>query len=85
MIEVFAEKGYVAGMTDSLFAPNETLTRTQFVQVIYNIFGEGQIAEEYSPFIDVDSEAWHADVIAWAYEKGIVAGMSSTEFAPMQR
>lgn len=39
--------------------------------------GEGQL-----PFTDVSEDAWYYDVIAQAYGRGLVSGVSDTEFAP---
>lgn len=34
------------------------------------------------PFVDVPSDAWYHDAVAWAYQKGITAGTDSTHFSP---
>ena len=37
-----------------------------------------------APFTDVAAADWFADAVAWAYENGVVKGMSATSFAPLQ-
>ena len=34
------------------------------------------------PYTDVDPDAWYADAVAYAVEKGLMTGTSSTTFAP---
>ena len=33
-------------------------------------------------FADVAADAWYAEAVAWAYENGIVNGVSDSRFAP---
>ena len=35
-----------------------------------------------APFTDVAAGAWYAEAVAWAYENGIVNGVSADRFAP---
>ena len=34
------------------------------------------------PFTDVASDAWYYNVVSQAYGKGLISGMSDTEFSP---
>ena len=46
---------------------------------------EGAESQEYTaPFEDVSPDAWYAGAVNWAYENGVVKGMSATSFAPLQ-
>lgn len=36
----------------------------------------------YTPFVDIVAPVWYADSVLYAYEKGLVNGMTATTFAP---
>jgi len=74
--------GYVNGTGNRMFSPNAPLTRAQFVQIIYNAFGNGDDSSPIVPFDDCDSGAWYAKALNWAYANGIINGYSSTMFGP---
>lgn len=40
--------------------------------------------EPAMPFVDVDENDWFYDVVLYAYENGLMTGVSATEFAPNQ-
>ena len=77
-------KGYANGMSDTVFAPNGTLTRAQFVQLLSGIDGVDltQYNETDSTFKDVKTGTWFHNSITWAVSKGYVAGMSPDSFKP---
>nr|MCR4804991.1 S-layer homology domain-containing protein [Clostridia bacterium] len=63
--------GYAAGTADNgakqyEFRGEEAVTRAQFAQVLYNMAG--------SPDVKAESSAWYAKAVAWAVEKGVMAG-----------
>ncbi len=72
--------GIMNGISSSEFGPNEKVTRAMFVTLMYRIEKEPPAGEV--KFNDVISGAWYAKAVAWAYEQGIVAGVSDTEFQP---
>ena len=69
------------GMGDGIFAPNESMTRAMFVQVIYNMAGQPATATT-NAFGDVPSNAWFAQAVSWASDQGIVHGVGPNRFAP---
>ena len=69
------------GTSDTLFAPNATLTRGMMVTVLWRIDGESAAAAA-ADFSDVAADSWYADAVAWASEEGIVTGTTETTFAP---
>ncbi|MBQ4602797.1 MAG: S-layer homology domain-containing protein [Clostridia bacterium] len=77
-------KGYAQGMSDTVFAPNSTLTRAQFVQLLAGIDGVDltQYNETDSTFKDVKVGAWFHNAITWAVRNNYVAGMSADSFMP---
>ncbi len=73
-------KGLMQG-TGVGFEPDGTMTRAMLVSVIYRMENTAEVPSEHT-FEDVKPEAWYTQAVAWAAEKGIVQGMSKTEFAP---
>ncbi len=75
------ENGYMNGMSDNTFAPNEGLTRGMLVTVLYRAAG-APVMDEANPFTDVAADAWYHNAVVWAKSIGLVNGMTETEFAP---
>ena len=68
------------GISDTVFAPNNNVTRAMFVTVLYRIAGEPEAGEHN--FADVAENSWFSDAVAWASNNGIVTGTSKTAFSP---
>lgn len=64
------------------FNPEGSLTREQFVQVLYNMSSEESkgYGDKTSKFTDVDPAAWYAPALAWAEENNVTNGTSDTTF-----
>ena len=88
-----AELGLMNGYADTnLFGPNDTITRAQVAQVLFNMAGgradmdlpEGSYNEiyGYASFGDVNGKMWYGKAIAWAKAAGIVTGYGDGTFAP---
>ena len=75
------EKGWMTGVGDKKFAPDDTLTRGMAAQILWNKAGKPE-PSQISPFLDVTSDAWYAKAVAWAYENKIISGYDSTTFGP---
>ncbi len=75
------EKGYMKGMSEELFAPDEPLTRAMFVTILHRAAGL-PTSEKTAVFSDVPQDEWFAEAVSWACENGIVRGVSDTLFAP---
>ena len=72
----------MSGIGNDLFGPKLTTTRAQIVQILYNLEGEPKVSGK-TPFTDLTQD-WYQDAVLWAYQTGVVAGTSSTTFAPDQ-
>lgn len=75
-----AERGILNGRGDS-FAPEDKITRAEFVAILSRICTEEESYGEMS-FADVKKEAWYAQNVAWAVKSGIANGINEKEFAP---
>jgi hypothetical protein len=79
-------KGLMLGVSDTLFAPNENLTRAMIVTMLYRyeqLFASAGIAVSGAAvFDDVDGGQWYSDAIAWAAENEIVLGVGGGKFEP---
>lgn len=74
------EKGIINGVSANEFAPSSNVTRAMFVTLLYRL--EGQPKTIQCTFADVKKGSWYENAVSWANEKGIVYGVSATEFAP---
>ena len=78
-----AENGLMKGTSSTLFSPNATLTRSQFVTILGRM--EGVDTKKYTgnaQFTDVNKKAYYAPYVVWAKKNNIINGTSSTKFSP---
>ncbi|MEY8233338.1 S-layer homology domain-containing protein [Oscillospiraceae bacterium 50-16] len=75
------ERGLMNGYSDGRFGPNDTLSRAQLAQILFN--KEGRPGVNYlMDFSDVAGEAWYTEAIRWATSQGIVGGYGNGMFGP---
>ena len=75
--------GLMSGFDATTFSPDTVSTRAQIVMILYNLSGDTtDYSKYYVPFTDVRPSTWYYNAVAWGYDKDIVAGMSTTTFAP---
>lgn len=79
-----SELGLFTGYSDGSFLPQATMTRAMFAQVLYRIAGEPK-CEAALPFTDVEEKVWYTKAVRWAYDAGIVNGVSDMSFAPNRK
>lgn len=72
----------IAGMNDYTFAPNTDLTRAQFVTMLAKTEGVDTTGYATTQFADVKPGHWYFGAVSWAYEVGLVSGVSETSFSP---
>ncbi len=75
------ENGLMDGVGDGQFAPNATTNRAMVVTILYRLAGEPDVSGD-AAFTDVAPGLWYTNAVAWAAQKGIVNGISATEFSP---
>ena len=77
-------RGVVNGMTATTYEPEGKLTRAQFVKLLACSLADAETLKTYEgkhPFKDSEGH-WAEAYIAWAKDKGVVEGVSATEFDP---
>lgn len=78
--------GYLGGVGQDCYDPAGELQRGQLAVLLYRYSGEtvkpGAVMA--LPFTDVPKDAYYAEAVAWAYEKGIVSGTAIHTFEPLR-
>lgn len=81
-IESAVAKGLFAGTSPTTFHPDQAMNRSMLVTVLYRMEKEPAAEGRGKSFVDVSAGAYYAKAVAWASDKGIVAGYSETQFGP---
>ena len=76
--------GRMNGVRAGAFAPDNPMTRAELVTVLYRIAGTPEVTSE-NPFEDVPEGEFYYDAVRWAQANGVVNGVSSTKFKPLDR
>jgi len=71
----------VSGTSDSLFNPNEAITRAEFTAIVVRGLGL-QSGNEANVFSDVLATKWYYDAIQAAHEYGLISGFADGTFRP---
>ncbi len=80
-VDYVASYGYMKGMDASHFGPDLTMTRAQFVTVLYRLAGEPEAGYD-DRFTDVARNTFYTHAVAWAAQTGITTGVTETTFEP---
>ena len=74
--------GVVSGYSDSVFGPNDPLTREQLAAILWRYAGS-PAAEGSASFADESGIAsWAASAVDWAQESGYISGVDENRFDP---
>lgn len=78
-IEALYARNIVGGKAAGVFAPEDNITREEFVKLIVELF---DLKDEtaVTTFADVPEDAWYYTYVASAQKYGLVNGISSAEF-----
>ncbi|MCT4687271.1 S-layer homology domain-containing protein [Vallitalea sp.] len=74
------ENGLMQGTSQDTFEPNSIMTRGMVTTLLLNYTKEE--VKGNNVFNDVPKDSWYENGIVWAYEKGIINGVSKKEFKP---
>lgn len=78
-IEELARRGVINGKADKIFAPNDTVTREEFVKMV--VLALNITAEDTScDFTDVIDDAWYKEYVGRAVGSGLVNGHGDGTF-----
>lgn len=80
-ITALAYKGIINGRSESIFDPNTCITRAEFTSLAVRAMKLKGDKEIYQ-FSDINKDAWYADNVAVAYQKGIIKGRTVSTFDP---
>ncbi len=78
-IEALYARNIVGGKAEGIFAPEDNITREEFVKLIIELF-DLKDENAVTTFADVPEDAWYYTYVASAQKYGIVNGISSAEF-----
>ena len=71
-----AKEGIVNGMTETTFAPNDSITREQIATILYRYDGSPKVSGNLYQFPDAFSVSAYAyDAMIWAVKSGIINGL----------
>ena len=79
-VSYVTQRGLFSGVSETQFAPSQSMTRGMLVSVLYRFNGTSHTGS--SPFADVSNNAWYGNAVSWAYANNLVSGVSDTSFAP---
>ena len=74
-------RGWMVGMDEKTFAPDQQLSRAMLAVILYAMAGEPAVTGD-GPFTDVPAGCWYTDAIVWAAQNGIVCGFGDGTFRP---
>lgn len=88
-INKLKDKGYISGISETLFSPDTTITRAEFIAIISRILNI-QGPQNISSFDDVEPDKWYQSAIEGGVEAGIIdahfiTGNSFRPDAPIRR
>ena len=76
-------KGFITGTSKTTFAPNNKLTRAQFVQILAKVAGADLNSIVYTDkFTDVPDGKWFTKAVLWAVDNQITSGIGGGKFGP---
>jgi len=80
-IDYLYKKGIVNGKASGVFAPNDEVTRAEFIKMVVEALGLEK-SDVDIPFGDVAADSWYASYVKAAYKAGVVNGDDSGLFNP---
>ena len=76
------ENGITAGLTETMFGPDQVCTRAQMVTFLWRAAGSPVPAVTDNPFTDVAEGAYYYNAVLWAVEQKITGGTTEMTFSP---
>lgn len=83
-VQFVSDNGLMNGTAADTFSPENSLTRAQFVAIMYRMKGNPSVTESdfeaLSALSDIPDNAWYRDAAAWAISNGVIVGYSDHTF-----
>lgn len=77
------DQGMMNGMGNDIFYPEGKTTRAQIAAMIHRLCGASGVVDILTePFDDVCEAHWFCDAVAYAYNGGVINGLSENIFGP---
>lgn len=80
-VQYVYDNNIMTGTSTTTFAPNDTVERSQVVQMLYNLEGQPAVTGN-SGFSDIKSGDWYSKAVIWAERTGVVDGYENNAFRP---
>lgn len=80
-VDYVYDNGLMKGIDSVTFNPAGVMNRAMIVTVLHRMAGSPAVSGSM-PFVDVPADTFYYNAVIWAYQNGIVKGVSATEFAP---
>lgn len=75
------ENGLMKGYGQGLLGPGQSVSRAEFVQMLYNREGRPAVGG-FLAFEDVPDGAWYGEAVRWASIRGVTGGYGNGQFGP---
>ena len=77
-----SEKGIINGKAQGVFAPNDFITRAEFIKIFVGAIGLEIKPGDKSSFVDVPANEWYAPYVAAAERNKLITGNEDNLFMP---
>lgn len=75
------EHGYMIGIGDGKWAPEQIITRAEIATILWRIAGSEEVNYALD-FSDVEADMWYTEAIEWAVSEEIFLGYGDGKFGP---
>ncbi len=79
-IHALADRGIINGKEPRKFAPNDSVTREEFVKILIGAMNMQNLSYNENAFSDVPDNAWFVSFVNIARENGLVNGIGNSMF-----
>ena len=76
------ETGVTSGVGGGKFGPEDAMTRSQLVTLLWRLAGSLPAENAQNSFVDVPDGTWYTEAVLWAVEQGITQGTGGGRFEP---
>lgn len=79
VVDEAVDQGEMNGLGDGIFAPEQTITKGEFLTLLYRFAGEPSATAEIS-YDDVEEGQWYTETVKWALATELTAGEEDGNF-----